>query len=352
MQGFSQNPIMALLANLRRPQIYDGNPFQMAGQQQAEAQVDAVGAPPPAPAQAPAPPSPQRDRPGTPARRPSLWRALSSGLVDGGIAAGMDREEARIAGLDARDAAANTLRVRAEAFRASVGEDGQFNPQAYLRAHADAGIPIDPTDIKSLLETGRPNFNDVTVGNIRYRVGEDGQYTEVARDSTPDWRKGPDRNGDGEEDWFNANPGPPASSPRPGTPPSSGIVPPELLQGAKPLNPTSAAPSGAATPQGQRFGNRAELRDFVSQQIPGARFTSGYRTQAEQDALVRRGVTKATRSAHTYAGGQDIVPNLPFSQWEAEAERLRATGRFRKVIIETGVGRNQGTAPHIHLEPR
>lgn len=250
MQGFSQNPIMALLANLRRPQIYDGNPFQMAGQQQAEAQVDAVGAPPPAPAQAPAPPSPQRDRPGTPARRPSLWRALSSGLVDGGIAAGMDREEARIAGLDARDAAANTLRVRAEAFRASVGEDGQFNPQAYLRAHADAGIPIDPTDIKSLLETGRPNFNDVTVGNIRYRVGEDGQYTEVARDSTPDWRKGPDRNGDGEEDWFNANPGPPASSPRPGTPPSSGIVPPELLQGAKPLNPTSAAPSGAAAPQG------------------------------------------------------------------------------------------------------
>ena len=48
MQGFSQNPIMAMLANLRRPQIYDGNPFQMAGQQQAEAQVDAVGAPPPA----------------------------------------------------------------------------------------------------------------------------------------------------------------------------------------------------------------------------------------------------------------------------------------------------------------
>ena len=116
--------------------------------------------------------------------------------------------------------------------------------------------------------------------------------------------------------------------------------------------PTSAAPVRAASPQGQGFGNYGDLRGFVSQQIPGARFTSGFRSQAEQDDLVRRGKTRATRSQHTYGMGQDFVPPVPMSQWPEIARQLEATGRFRTVLIETGKGRNQGTAPHIHLEPR
>lgn len=141
--------------------------------------------------------------------------------------------------------------------------------------------------------------------------------------------------------------------PRPGTPtpvPAQGeAVPPNLLQGAVPLNPTEAPATVGAAPQG--FSNRNDMLGFVRQAIPGARPSSGYRTQAEQDALVARGVTRAKRSSHTYSGGQDIVPPGDPSTWGPYADQLRASGRFRKVIIETGRGRNQGTAPHIHLEP-
>lgn len=125
--------------------------------------------------------------------------------------------------------------------------------------------------------------------------------------------------------------------------------------GAAPGQPT-AAPSPAAPaqtspqPSGQGFSSYGELQDFVREIVPDARFTSGHRPQSEQDDLVARGVTRATRSAHTYGMGQDLVPSAPRSEWPAIAERLMATGRFRKVLIEDG-GPGQGTAPHIHLEP-
>ena len=117
--------------------------------------------------------------------------------------------------------------------------------------------------------------------------------------------------------------------------------------------PTEAAPTGAATPQGQRFGSYDEIGSFLAEFSPGSRITSMGRSQAVQDDLYNRGKTPTRNSTHVNGRGlgTDYVPRLPFDQWEQEAARLRATGRFRNVRIETGRGRNQGTGPHIHLEP-
>lgn len=105
----------------------------MPSQAQREASVDAVSAPPrPAPAPAPAPTS----RPGPP-RKPSLWRALSSGLVDGGIAAGLGREEARVAALDAQDLAREEAIAEAARRRAIVQQAFPDDPMAQIAAESN-----------------------------------------------------------------------------------------------------------------------------------------------------------------------------------------------------------------------
>src|SRR3546814_1230929 len=78
--------------------------------------------------------------------------------------------------------------------------------------------------------------------------------------------------------------------------------------------------------------------------------TSGYRSQAEQNALVKQGVTSAKRSSHTYNNGFDLSIGSAKSEEEIR-KRLGARGiNVTKVIRETGQGRNQGTGPHWHIE--
>lgn len=78
--------------------------------------------------------------------------------------------------------------------------------------------------------------------------------------------------------------------------------------------------------------------------------TSGYRSQKEQDDLVRDGKTRATRSAHTYNNGYDFHAGFAKSEQQVR-EQLAAKGwEVDKVIYETGKGRNQGTGPHWHTE--
>lgn len=78
--------------------------------------------------------------------------------------------------------------------------------------------------------------------------------------------------------------------------------------------------------------------------------TSGYRSQEEQDALVRQGKTRATRSAHTYKDGYDFNPS--FGRNEAEVrQKLESKGwTADKILYETGKGKNQGTGAHFHTE--
>lgn len=93
--------------------------------------------------------------------------------------------------------------------------------------------------------------------------------------------------------------------------------------------------------------------DGVIKILGGGHDASDYRTQAEQDALVRRGVTKTRFSSHTQGtpekpNGIDVGGNQ-LSQQEATA-RLRANGFPNAVALrESGIGANQGTGPHLHI---
>ena len=132
-----------------------------------------------------------------------------------------------------------------------------------------------------------------------------------------------------------------------------GILMPPQGRGAVETQP-GAPNAPAAVPSARPatgFTSYGDLQSFVSEIVPGVRFTSGERSRAEQDALISRGATNAQNSAHLPGGlGQDIVPSAPRSEWPAIAQRLKETGRFRRVIIEDG-GPGRGTGPHIHLEP-
>src|SRR3546814_2522259 len=78
--------------------------------------------------------------------------------------------------------------------------------------------------------------------------------------------------------------------------------------------------------------------------------SSDLRSQAEQNALVKQGVTSAKRSSHTYNNGFDLSIGSAKSEEEIR-KRLGARGiNVTKVIRETGQGRNQGTGPHWHIE--
>lgn len=51
----------------------------------------------------------------------------------------------------------------------------------------------------------------------------------------------------------------------------------------------------------------------------GFRPTSGYRTQAHQQALIRQGLTQTRHSSHTRGDGLDVVPPAGMSKAEAIA---------------------------------
>lgn len=78
--------------------------------------------------------------------------------------------------------------------------------------------------------------------------------------------------------------------------------------------------------------------------------TSGYRTQAEQDALRARGATKAVHSSHTTGNGYDLAINAADSEQTLRERASKAGLGIGKVIRETGVGPNQGTGAHWHIE--
>lgn len=78
--------------------------------------------------------------------------------------------------------------------------------------------------------------------------------------------------------------------------------------------------------------------------------TSGYRSQAEQDALVQRGVTKATHSSHTYEDGYDLAIPAGRNEQEIRAKLASQGLTAGKIIRESGRGSNQGTGAHWHIE--
>lgn len=77
--------------------------------------------------------------------------------------------------------------------------------------------------------------------------------------------------------------------------------------------------------------------------------TSGFRTQAEQDALIAAGATRAKRSSHTYENGYDLSINAARDEAEVRAKAASQGLQIGRVIREGG-GRNQGTGPHWHVE--
>lgn len=93
----------------------------------------------------------------------------------------------------------------------------------------------------------------------------------------------------------------------------------------------------------------ARVKEVLSSAFPGIRFTSDVRSQAEQDALVARGATRARNSQHVDGTGLDAV--LPDGvSTAAVRETLRSAGiNPTEFLNETGKGRNQGTGAHLHI---
>lgn len=98
--------------------------------------------------------------------------------------------------------------------------------------------------------------------------------------------------------------------------------------------------------------------DFIRriEQATGARVSSGYRPESEQEALYRAGKTKARGPNAPHVRGTPEKPSsvdiADFSGDEkALRERLIQAGHTPTYIrYETGKGRNQGTGRHFHVE--
>lgn len=93
--------------------------------------------------------------------------------------------------------------------------------------------------------------------------------------------------------------------------------------------------------------------DRLSAALGAGGVTDGQRTQAEQDALVARGVTRSHNSAHIGdGGGYDISPRFTRDQVNAKLapQGLAISTGPGSWIPETGVGPNQGTGAHTHVK--
>jgi hypothetical protein len=101
---------------------------------------------------------------------------------------------------------------------------------------------------------------------------------------------------------------------------------------------------GGYTPEGLPVG--------LQRAYPGARMTSGYRSPAEQAALVARGVTGATHSKHNDGNAIDMTfPGMGPGHEAEVVANLRAQGiPARKALYESGKGANQGTGAHYHID--
>lgn len=93
----------------------------------------------------------------------------------------------------------------------------------------------------------------------------------------------------------------------------------------------------------------------ITSALGGGRISSGYRSPEEQRRLLSAGVTRAQNSAHTHGtpdnpGAVDIT-GIPGGDPDSIRRRLTEAGiPVRKVIWETGKGKNQGTGAHYHAE--
>lgn len=81
----------------------------------------------------------------------------------------------------------------------------------------------------------------------------------------------------------------------------------------------------------------------------GGRITSTYRSQAEQDALVRSGATSTKHSTHTDGNGFDYVPKKGQTADQVNAAITALGYPGSHIIDESGHGPNQGTGSHLHI---
>lgn len=93
----------------------------------------------------------------------------------------------------------------------------------------------------------------------------------------------------------------------------------------------------------------SEVKDILKRAFPGIRFTSGVRTQEEQDALVAQGATRARNSQHVHGTGLDMV--LPKGVKHSDVTSVLADNGvdLSENLNETGKGSNQGTGAHLHI---
>lgn len=99
-----------------------------------------------------------------------------------------------------------------------------------------------------------------------------------------------------------------------------------------------------------------KVKSILAKAFPGIRFTSDVRSRAEQDALVAAGKTRAKNSQHVTVNaragtvtGLDMV--LPAGTKPDDARKVLVDNGINpsEFINETGKGRNQGTAAHLHI---
>lgn len=283
-------------------------------------------------ARRPAPRKGQADRPRSPWSQMSWGERLS---IMGAAVKDLDPNGGgnldRLQAMQRREAEqateAQRRRAMAEAYQASF-VNGQFDPRAFAARMGQLGETPSISEAIAIENAMAPKPDPVRLGDV------DGNGV-------------PDAFRQSDLDAYYANGGQsPFARMSPGGQPQG--LPP-IPEGFRPVNPTEAPATVGAAPQG--FKSYGEIERFLADFSPGSRVTDRGRTQARQDYYYERGISPTRNSTHVNGLGTDYVPNLPFSQWEAEAERLRATRRFRRVRVETGRGRGQGTGPHIHLEP-
>lgn len=92
-----------------------------------------------------------------------------------------------------------------------------------------------------------------------------------------------------------------------------------------------------------------KVKAVLGKAFPGIRFTSEIRSQAEQDALVRSGKTRARNSQHVSGTGIDMV--LPKGVKPAAVRAVLSANGIEpgEFINESGQGANQGTGAHLHV---